>query len=205
MAAGERLNDSVPQSSAVALRQRAHAMLDRVTVEAQAVLPHAEASVVRGALAHALSIRDRTIEDDHDPRYLHPARTIRILIADGGCRDVTALVAAAFTDTVDPGLAPSPPTAALRSFVAAIPRPDVGKDDLLERLVIADPAVALVALVERLDHARHIHLRDDLPWPPFHADIRSIYLPAARRFSPVIARRLEHWADAFERRLILPL
>ena len=89
--------------------------------------------------------------------------------------------------------------------MAAVPRPGDGADDLLERLVIADPAVALVALAERLDHARHIHLRDDVPWAPFHADIRNIYLPAARRFSPVVARRLEHWADAFERRLILPL
>ena len=204
MAAGERLSDSLPHSD-VALRQRAHAMLDRVTVEAQAVLAHADASLVRGALAHALSIRDRTIDDDHDPRYLHPARTIRILIADGGCRDVTALAAAAFTDTVDTALAPEPPVSALRDFVAAIPRPGNGADDLLERLVIADPAVALVALAERLDHARHIHLRDDVPWSPFHADVRAIYLPAARRFSPVVARRFEHWADAFERRLILPL
>lgn len=205
MAAGERLNDSFPLTSEGSLRQRARAMLDRVTVEAQAVLQDADASLVRGALAHALSIRDRTIDDDHDPRYLHPARTIRILIADGGCRDVTALAAAAFTDSVDAALAPTPPVPALLDFVAGIPRPAVGADDLLERLVVADPAVALVALAERLDHARHIHMRDDVPWAPFHADIRSIYLPAARRFSPVVARRLEHWADAFERRLILPL
>jgi (p)ppGpp synthase/HD superfamily hydrolase len=195
VAAGERLNT---------LRPRAQAMLERVTSEARAVLTSAEANIVRGALAEALGPRDAHIDDDHDPRALHPARTIRILIADGACRSVDALAAAAFVDTIDPHLAPAPPTALLRSLVDAVPRPERDGDRLLERIVTADHDVALVTLVERLDHARHLHLRSELPWPQFHADVRTVYIPAARRLAARIARRYERWADAFERRLILP-
>lgn len=196
MAAGERL---------ITLRPRAQSMLERVTIEARAVLSDADAAIVRGALAEALAPRDAQIEDDHDPRCLHPARTIRILIADGECRSVDALAAAAFVDTVDPLLAPPAPVPALRSFVSAVPRPDEDADELLERIVTADGDVALVTLAERLDHARHIHLRGDIDRAAFHAGIRAVYIPAAQRFSARIARRLERWADAFERRLILPL
>lgn len=195
MAAGERLN---------ALRPRARAMLERVTIEARAVLTDDEANIVRGALAEALAPRAADIEDDHDARALHPARTIRILIADGACRSVDALAAAAFVDTLDPHLAPTPPTALLRSLVSAVPRPGRDADLLLERIVTADHDVALIALAERLDHARHLHMRRDLLWPEFHAEVRAVYIPAARRLAAQIARRLERWADAFERRLILP-
>jgi (p)ppGpp synthase/HD superfamily hydrolase len=179
-------------------------MLERVTIEARAVLTSAEANVVRGALAEALGPRDSAIEDDHDPRALHPARTIRILIADGACRSVDALAAAAFVDTLDSHLPPVPPTALLRSLVSAVPRPDRDADLLLERIVTADYDVALITLAERLDHARHLHMRPELHWAGFHAEVRAVYLPAARRLAAQIARRFARWADAFERRLILP-
>ena len=179
-------------------------MIERVTLEARAVLTGAEANIVRGALAEALAVRDADVGDDHDPRYLHPARTIRILIADGACRSVGALAAAAFVDTLDPDLAPVPPTALLRSLVGAVPRPDRDADQLLERIITADHDVALVALAERLDHARHLHMRRELLWSEFHAEARAVYIPAARRFAAQIAHRFERWADAFERRLILP-
>lgn len=179
-------------------------MIERVTTEARAVLSRSDADIVRGALADALAVRDAAIADDHDPRYLHTARTIRILIADGECRSVSALAAAAFVDTVDPGLAPAPPAEPLRRIVDAVPRPDRDGDELLERIVTADFDVGLVAVAERLDQARHLHLRSDLDWPSFHAQIRTVYVPAARRFSALIARRTERWSDAFERRLILP-
>jgi hypothetical protein len=195
VAAGERL---------ITLRQRAQSMIERVTVEARAVLPAADANVVRGALAESLEHRDAIVPDDHDTRYLHPARTIRILIADGECRSVDALAAAAFVDTVDPSLVPRAPIPTLRAIVDAVPRPDRDAEELLERIVTADFDVGLVTVAERLDHARHLHLRHDLAWRPFHTQVRSVYIPSARRFSAPIARRFERWADAFERRLILP-
>lgn len=186
------------------MRDRALSMLERVTIEARAVLPGSGAGIVRGALADALAVRDAAIDDDHDPRYLHPARTIRIMIADGECRSASALAAAAFVDTVDPELAPSPPAEPLRRIAEAVPRPDRDGDELLERLVAAEFDAGLVAVAERLDQARHLHMRSDLDWPAFHAQVRSVYAPAARRFSALIARRTDRWCDAFERRLILP-
>lgn len=186
------------------MRQRAQSMLERVTIEARAVLPESAAAVVRGALAESLQLRDARVSDDHDPRYLHPARTIRILIADGECRSIEALAAAAFVDTLDLDLVPSVPRSPLARIVEAVPRPDLHGDELLERLVSADVDTGLVAVAERLDHARHLHMRSDLDWPSFHREIRNVYAPAARRFSSLIARRFDRWADAFERRLIMP-
>jgi hypothetical protein len=180
-------------------------MLERVTLEARAVLSEAEAAAVHDALAQSLSHRDAHIDNDHDPRYLHPARTIRILISDGECRSAAALAAAAFVDTIDTALAPAATGAALIRLTDAVPRPDRDGDQLLERLVTADADAGLIAIAERLDHARHLHLRSDLDWPSFHASIRAAYGPAARRLSARIARRLDRWADAFERRLIIPL
>jgi hypothetical protein len=186
------------------VRQRAQSMLERVTIEARTVLSESDANIVRGALAESLALRDAAVDDDHDPRCLHPARSIRILIADGECRSVDALAAAAFVDTVDPALAPEAPADPLRRLVDAVPQPARDGDELLERLVTADFDVGLIAVAERLDHARHLHLRSDLDWPSFHVQVRTVYVPAARRFSALISRRLERWADAFERRLILP-
>lgn len=196
MAAGKRLSH---------VRQRAQAMIERVTSEARAVLNETDAAIVRGALAESLTLRDDRVEDDHDPRYLHPARTIRILIADGDCRSVDALAAAAFVDTIDPALVPPAPVSRLRTIAYSVPRPGHEGEQLLERLVTADLDTGLIAVAERLDHARHLHLRSDLDWRSFHTEVRNTYVPAARRFSALIARRLERWADAFERRLIIPL
>lgn len=185
------------------MRQRAQSMIERVTIEARTVLPDAMANIVRGALIESLALRDATVEDDHDPRYLHPARTIRIMIADGECRSVDALAAAAFVDTVDTQLQPPAPDR-LRHLIEAVPSPATERDELLERLITADIHAALIAVAERLDQARHIHLRRDIDWPSFHAEVRAVYAPAARRIAAPVARRLDRWADAFERRLILP-
>jgi hypothetical protein len=87
--------------------------------------------------------------------------------------------------------------------LAAVPKPEVGAEDIVEQLVTADERLAIVALAEKLDHARHLHMRDDLPWASLHASIRAGWITAARRISPPLARRFEHWADAFERRLVL--
>lgn len=178
-------------------------MLERVRTEARAAVGATHADDIAAALEAALTVRDSVIEDDHDPRYLHPARTIRIAIADARCDDPLALAAAAFVDSLDASLVPDVP-ASLRPHVDAVPVPGAHPEDLLERLVTADPDAAVIALAERLDQARHAHLRHDLDARAIHAEVRAIYVPAARRVSATIARRFERWADAFERRLILP-
>lgn len=205
------------------LRARADAMLDRVTAEARPAVGDDGARLVRGAVLAALEPRDARF-DDHDPRCLAPARTVRILISDTVCSDTDILMAAAFVDSVD-GLAPvdqSALTDRARALLAAVPLPRptapmsdaadaadesdaraAADDDLLERLVCAEPAAAVIALVERLDQARHLHLRKDLQWAAFHAEVRAAYIPAAHRLAPRLEQRLARWGDAFERRLLL--
>lgn len=195
---------SRPHDPASTLRDRARAMVDRVAAEARTVLSAADTALVRDAIAVSLAFRDERVDDDHDPRYLHPARTIRIIVADADCTNATALAAAAFIDTLDPDLVPPPPTA-LRDFIAQVPAGDEPDDRLLEALVTSVPDAAIVALAERLDHARHLHLRPGADAAAALALVRSACIPAARRLAPLIARRFERWADAFERRRIMPL
>ncbi|CAN5632558.1 hypothetical protein BH23GEM9_BH23GEM9_05710 [soil metagenome] len=188
-------------------------MVERVRLEASGALGEGAGNRVAGAVADALRYRDDAVEHDHDPRYLHPARTVLILLSDVGCRSAAVLLAAAFADSVDRGLAPAIDASGdvLQTGAAAllhqVPFPaEEDEDDedggLLERLVYVDDAVAVIALAERLDQARHLHLRPELDWHRFHAGIEAVYVPAARRFSPPLGRRFERWAEAFRRRLL---
>jgi hypothetical protein len=193
------------------LRERAAAMLERVTLESIHHLCAAAAADVRRALGAALLHRDGRVADDHDPRLLHPARTILILLSDTSCRNPAVLAAAAFVDSVDAGLAPAAAAAEAvlggdaAALLCSVPLPGVpgGEDALLERLVCAEPDAALIAVAERLDHARHLHLRPELPWRELHAQVQDAYAPAAARLCPPLARRLERWAEAFRARRLL--
>lgn len=187
------------------LRVRAQAMADRVVIEAGAVLDDDAVMLIHAAVEAALEPRDKVIEDDHDPRCLAPARTVRILLADTSCRDVDALAAAPFVDSVDSFSADTTVlTARARELLGSVPLPTSRDDDtLLERLVSAPPAAGVVAIAERLDQVRHMHMRPDLPWEAMLASVRSAYIPAARRLEPQLERRLARWADAFDRRLLL--
>lgn len=190
------------------LRERAAAMVRRVGVEAAARLGVQDAALVCDAVAAALACRDARIEDDHDTRCLHPARTVLILLADTTLRSPAALAAAAFVESVDADLVP--PVAELErvaganaaALLADVPVYVADPEQLFERVVSADEDAALIALAERLDHARHLHLRADLDWQAFHQGIRDVYLPSAARFSPPLQRRLDRWAEAFGRRLL---
>jgi hypothetical protein len=186
---------------------RGTAMVTRVFDEARALVGATDARRVADAVQLALAVRESDMSDDHDSRYLHPGRTVRVLLADVALRDVAALETAPFIESVDAQLAVRADglDAALIDRLAAVPRPGLDDDDALEQLITADEMLATVALAERLDHARHLHMRDDVPWQAFHASIRAAWIPAARRIAPPLARRFEHWADAFERRLVIPL
>jgi hypothetical protein len=185
------------------LRERAAAMVRRVTLECAAVLAHDDVARIRAAVTAALAVRDHAIASDQDARYLHPARTVLILLADAACRDADMLAAAAFVESL-PGPLPRPDASCLspraRALLEAVPLPEHGADELLEQLVTADPVVATIALAERLDHARHLHLMTGVPAEPFHAAIEAVYLPVAARCCPPLARRFERWAGAFARR-----
>jgi hypothetical protein len=200
------------REQAPALRDRAQAMLERVSAEALRIMSAEDAAMVRRAVYAGLLARDRALDDDHDPRLLAPGRVVRILIADAHVTSAAVLSASALIDSVDAHFASEsmrPEPAALLDAVAArlcaqVPLPGGSDDDdLLERLVVAPIEAALIAVTERLDQARHLHLRPALPWRAFHAQVRAVYVPAAQRADALIARRLERWADAFERRLLL--
>lgn len=187
--------------------QRGAAMVERVRLEAGFRLGADAAGRVARAVELALRHREHAMLDDHDPRYMHSARNVLVLLSDAACGDADTLAAAAFFDSVDAALCPPPerlldvagPAAA--ALLLRVPRaPD---DEVMEALVTAEPAAALIALADRLDHARHLKFRDDLDWRTFHEAVRTAWTPAALRICPPIGRRLDRWADAFRRTLLL--
>lgn len=207
------------------LRERAARMVERVRLEASAVMPPDHAATVAGAVADALAVRDVLYADDHAPPLLHPARTVLILLSDAACHDADTLAAAAFFDSVPDAPLPDPRRlgTGAASILAAVPRPpsaahggsgrdedpgdvalgedfDDAIDRLREELVTAPRAAALIALAERLDHARHLHMMTGAGSAAFLAGIERVYSPVAARLCPRIAQRLDRWALAYTRR-----
>lgn len=196
-------------------------MVERVSLEVGYSMSPAAGARVADAVRNALAPRDAALDDDHDPRLLHPARTVLILLSDDGCRDADVLCAAAFAESLDEVLRADPSGLEVRlggrttRLALAVPRPAnagvltdaagaaEGEDDLLERLVSAEPAAAVVALAEMLDHARHLHLRPALNWGAIHRLVNDAYVPAAARLSPLVGRRLQRWSEAFGTRRLL--
>lgn len=169
-------------------------------------MDEAARALVLDAFRVAMKPRLARIREDHDPDYLHPARTALILMDDTGEADAVTLAAALFTETRDPTFAARPdamervsPDAA--RLAAQIPVPD-HTDRLLETLLaLPDPGIR-VAAAERLDHVRHLHLRAEREWPAGHAATRDAYVPVARRVDATLAARLEWWCDMFGRRFL---
>jgi hypothetical protein len=191
------------------LRQRASAMVERVGFETVRAIGAEGATTVTAAVEAALVPRDRTIADDHDVRALHPARTVLVLLSDTDCRDAVVLAAAAFVETLDAALTAPRSALAMTAGPEAVrllhqvPIPGHDRELLLELLVSAEPDAARMALAERLDHVRHLHLRPELDWETLHSEIEDVYLPVAQRVAPQLARRLDRWAEAFGRRLVV--
>ena len=153
-----------------------------------------------------------------DVRYLHPGRTVLILLDDAEVRDEAVLMAGALLETWHPELAAVPDEDAgasvdpaevldggrrMRALLARVPVPSAAEDDdaLREALVSADDDARIVALVERLDHARHLHLYPREDWEPLYANIVGAYLPVAEWAGGRLGARYRRWADAFARRL----
>lgn len=143
---------------------------------------------------------------DHHPDYLHPARTALILMDDTGEADPITLAAALFVETRDPSLAAapdarlrvSPDAARLAGAVSVATR----TDHLLEALLALPEPALRIAAAERLDQARHLHLRPEVEWADTHASTRDAYVPATRRVDTTLAARLDWWCDMFERRFL---
>ncbi len=188
---------------------RAEAMANRVAGAARrAGTPEPGIRSIDAALRAAMRPRIERLADDHDPDFLHPGRTVLILLEDLGITDAATLCAGALAETLRPELraGPLPARAALApgtiELLEEVPVPARDGAALLERLVTASEPARLVALAERLDHARHLHLGRRDRWMPLHRETCELYLPLAERSHPTLARRLRWWCRTFARRFL---
>jgi (p)ppGpp synthase/HD superfamily hydrolase len=179
-------------------------------------VPAAGLELVGTAYHAARRHREACLDDDHDPHYLHPGRTALILMLDTGEADPIVLAAAALAETQRPELAApdedvwSEADGTDGTVREALDRalelrrrvPSPSAEDLVERLVVAEPALRRVAVAERLDHARHAHM-----WLEGRGDavlldeVERVYEAVARRTHPRLAQRFERWARGARRRL----
>ena len=162
----------------------------------RAGLPAAHARVVLDANAAALAHRMDVLGDDEHPDLLHPSRTLLILLDDCGVVDARVLEAAASVESEHPALR----IPHRNDLAGSVPLAD--SETLLEDLVSVSDDVRSIALAERLDHARHLHLREHGSWPSFHEQACSVYRPVAHRSLPRLARRYDWWCRMFARRFL---
>lgn len=189
------------------MNERAAAMAARIdaTTERLGIDPPGRALIAR-AFRTAMGPRIDARLDDHHPDFLHPARTILILMDDAAIADPDTLAGAALLETRDPALrATLPQIQELGETVLMVARgvADRGEAErLLEDLVTAKDGVRLAAVAERLDHARHLHLRPREEWAPYHAVTRAAFAPAAARAHPRLEQRLTWWCRTFADRFL---
>lgn len=162
-------------------------------------------TLLDACLTAALARREEVLADEEDPRFLHPARSVLILLDDAEVADARVLGAAALVETGEhelalPGavLAALPPAAV--ALAAGVPRPGGERDALLEALVGAPPETRLIACAERLDVTRHAHMLPGFEASRWLEEVLGVYLPVARRTHERLALRFERWATAWQRR-----
>ncbi len=170
------------------------------------------------AYAVAMAPRDsgpRALPTDQHPAFLHPGRTVLILLDDLGETDPRILAVGALAESRDTELRVRRKNA-LRALEGlgdteeeafgwwkALPRLDWSAtedekqgtgEDFLERLVTASEPLQQVVLAEALDHLRHAHL-----WPSRSDQLRALELaesvlkPVADRTHPALERRYSWW------------
>ena len=160
--------------------------------------------------AYELAVEHRLsgLRDVFHPDLLHPARTALILLEDAAVRDADVVTAAALVESefaplrVPPAVIAKDFSGRVVELVRATPDPSEAGEELLERLLVAPVDGALIALAERLDHARHLHFRDPGVWPSFYAQVSTVYQPFAERVSQPLAQRYSRWSLAFGRRFL---
>jgi hypothetical protein len=177
---------------------RWRAMSERVSRTAGMAVPSAS---VLAAVNAAMSPRHALLDDDHDPRYLHPGRTVLVATEDGGIRDPELLALAALLESFDaelriagPQALPLNQGALQRAAEVAEALGEWDADDRAEVLVTADPGVQVVAICEWLDQIRHLrHWADSSVHAEANTLTRELYLPLAGRVSTRLHGRLEWW------------
>jgi hypothetical protein len=156
--------------------------------------------------AYALAMEPRRVLDEHDPAYLHPGRSILVLLQDVGPLSATVLAAAAVHESeearfrLDVSEVGRQLGYEVTELLESLPLPT--DDELVERLVTLDEGARLAALAERLDHVRHAHLHDDpVRWRALRDEVTVAWAPVAERTHPRLADRYRAWLRAISRRL----
>lgn len=158
--------------------------------------------------AHDLAMKPRVdlLEDDHHSAYLHPGRTVLILVRDVGHAHAESLAVGALLESESESLrvasreVESEIGGQVARALAEIPAP--GDERLVERLVLLPVTLRLAALAERLDQLRHAHLHPDQKWwATIHEEVTRAWLPVAERTHERVAQRYRHWQRTFARRL----
>ena len=194
--AGER-RDAVERLPTGGRIREMHLRLARRLESAR--LPAPDRARILEANAAALLHRQAVLQDEDHFEALHPTRTLLILLDDCDVVDADVLEAAPAIESEHAEL-----RVAHRSALAdLVPVPSTA-ERLMEELVVASGEVRLLALAERLDHARHLHLREPGTWTGFHGSIGAVYRPIAHRTQPRLARRYDWWWRMFERRFLAP-
>ena len=161
-----------------------------------------------GQHAHELAMGPRVdlLEDDHHSAYLHPGRTVLILVRDVGHAHAESLAISALLESeseslrVDSRQVESEIGEQVARALAEIPAP--GDERLVERLVLLPLTSRLAALAERLDQLRHAHLHPDAKWwATIHEETTRAWLPVAERTHERVAQRYRHWHRTFASRL----
>jgi (p)ppGpp synthase/HD superfamily hydrolase len=174
------------------------------TAAAAGIGPEGRSRIAR-SYGLAMEPRRAALIDDHDPSYLHPGRCAVILMDDLACAEPRLLCAAVFVETEAKTLAVPASRISkevgedVATLVEAVPQ--ARAPDLAECLLLADPAVRVLSLVERLDQLRHAHLWTDMERRRIaYQSAVEVYLPVAIRTDPTLARRYRWWCSMFARR-----
>lgn len=181
------------------------ASLERAALAAG--LENGSVKLVRRAYDLAMEPRLIALADDHHPAYLHPGRTVLVLLGDVGPLGGSTLAVGALLETEDAGLRVPVEVVGVRldpdiaEVLQAVPSPN--DRDQLERLIALPEELGLALIAERLDQMRHLHLRADLrsSWVQRHEEVRRVWLPLAERTGTKLATRLAHWERTFAKRL----
>lgn len=179
-----------------------------------------DGDLVLEALDRAMAPRRRRLNDDHDPRFLHPGRTVLVALEDGGLRDPGDLAVAAVLESFSPELrgAPgvtvgddgdgnAPGTGGTRwtrmsdsegpldwVFDEARALGSWTDADRAERILSVREELQVVALAEWLDQLRHLRHWADHEVQELAGRVTwNLYLPLAQRVSEPLARRFEWW------------
>jgi len=133
---------------------RAREMLARLAREwARSEVPAQEIEELERVATGVMRERSDRFEDEHHPAFLHPLRTVTLLLEVGEA-SAAAHRTALLLDTEsapDAAVGEELPPEALHLRTRA-------PDELVELLLLAEPWLRTAWLAERLDQIRHLHL-----------------------------------------------